>query len=164
MQPIEFHSKVDLWLILVFVVASIAMVMPFVRGESEFSLFHLHNISRYFVFTFTMATIAAVLMWLPVINTKYSLDDHNLIVRFGIFKWQIPFQTIIRMEKTRDMSASPALSLDRLRIAYDIQGYSKTIMISPKNQTEFCSALTLKVSSLKREAPFLGCENSSNDQ
>lgn len=72
-------------------------------------------------------------LWL-LMGTRYTLEQQQLIVRSGPFKWIIPIAQITSITPTRNPSSSPSLSLDRLRIEY---GRGNSIMISPRNKETF---------------------------
>ena len=60
--------------------------------------------------------------------TTYRVSDTLRRIRSGLFRWDVPIHAISKVEATNDPSSSPALSLDRLRIAY---GDGKSVMVSP---------------------------------
>lgn len=81
-----------------------------------------------------------------VFPTEYWFEQDNLILRGGVIRYTIDVRSITKIERTRDLGSSPALSLDRLRI------YTPTlaINISPAQKEEF-------LAELKRRAPHLDC-------
>lgn len=89
-----------------------------------------------------IAPIAAVLgvglpAWL-LLDTKYRLDDKELRISSGPFRWRVLLSTIQSVEPSTNPIASPALSLDRLRIDY---GAGQTVYISPRDREAFISEL-----------------------
>lgn len=66
--------------------------------------------------------------------TTYTITDTFLTIRSGVFKWKVPIQSISKAEPTTDPAASPALSLDRIRIVY---GHTKSVLVSPVNKEAF---------------------------
>lgn len=66
-------------------------------------------------------------------GTKYTLTDSQLHVDSGLSTQKIELTDITYITPTRSMSSAPALSLDRLKIAYRNQ----EILISPKDKSRF---------------------------
>ena len=80
---------------------------------------------------------AGLPLWI-LAGTHYTFVGDALVVRCGPFRWRIPLREIRSVTPTRDMLASPALSLDRLRIDY---GVGRTVMVSPADKDAFLRAL-----------------------
>ena len=80
-------------------------------------------------------------VWL-IVATNYTLSVAALDVRCGPFVWRVPLREIRSITPTRNPLSSPALSLDRLRIAF---GQSKSIMISPRDKERFLKELRNRV-------------------
>ncbi|WP_373886974.1 PH domain-containing protein [Acinetobacter sp. YH16040] len=47
-----------------------------------------------------------------------------------------------KIEETSDSLSAPALSLDRIRIEYKKDGIHESIMVSPRNKTEFIKQIS----------------------
>ncbi len=67
----------------------------------------------------------------------YEITDAELIVRSGLIRWRIPLTSIVRVRPSNSVASSPALSLDRLEVAYEKTGRLKKILISPKDKEAF---------------------------
>jgi len=80
---------------------------------------------------------AALPAWL-LMATHYTLEDTELRVRSGPFRWSVPIREITAITPTRNPLSSPALSLDRLRIDY---GRGRSLMISPADKDGFLREL-----------------------
>ena len=91
---------------------------------------------RGFVVAAVLAALILVL-WL-LLSTRYELDVASLYVRSGPFAWVVPLRDIRTVTRTRDPHSAPALSLQRLRIAY---GAGRAIMISPHEEAQFLAEL-----------------------
>ncbi len=76
-------------------------------------------------------------LWL-VVSLRYFLSAEKLRVRCGPWQWRIPLAEISAVEPVSSARAGPALSFDRLRIAY---GGGRSIMIAPEPRTEFVRQL-----------------------
>jgi Bacterial PH domain len=72
-------------------------------------------------------------LW-TLLTTRYAIDDAFLHVRSGPFRWTIPLRDIGSITPTRDITSSPALSLDRLCIEY---GDGRRLLVSPREKDAF---------------------------
>ncbi|MED0971409.1 PH domain-containing protein [Bacillus paramycoides] len=123
----EFPSKKDAWLYLVFIIALGACIAPIFAGREYFLMF----------FTIPLAT---VLTW-SWFTTKYIVEEEVIIIKSGPIKKRIFIKDIKKISNTKNPLAAYALSFDRLEILY---GSYKTELISPRNKEEFNSLLKRK--------------------
>ncbi len=77
-------------------------------------------------------------IFLPV---RYVVDAQVLRIRSGIFRWQIPYPLIVRVEPVRGSAAAPALSRRRLSILFETGDGLDTVQVSPKRRAAFLAAL-----------------------
>ena len=77
---------------------------------------------------------------IALLATRYTIQDRQLIVQSGPIKWRIPIAEISEVTPTSDPIASPALSLDRLRIVY---GPKKSLLVSPRNKEDFLKQIAM---------------------
>ena len=80
-------------------------------------------------------------LYLPaLLNTYYAVDDAGTLrVKCGFyFNTKIDIASIRKIENTRTLLGSPALSLDRIEIFYN---QFDTIVISPEDKPGFIAAL-----------------------
>ena len=119
-----YKSKVDLWLMGI-IVGSLALpiVLSLILGEAFWVTF--------FICGLTLALVA----WL-YFATRYKVSHKTINIHGGLFKVNIPLDSIKSVKNSRNPLASPAFSLDRLEITY---GTNKKILISPKDKTGFLS-------------------------
>lgn len=88
---------------------------------------------------------------------RYGIDREALIVRAGLFRKEIPLNTIQRVYPTMNPLSSPALSLHRLCIEFGPKFYER-VLISPKERKLFLEDLAQKANlvcdgeNLSREA------------
>lgn len=124
MTSATFPSRVDGWLALALLAgAGVALVGVLAAG----------SVLPWPV-AFLMLVLGCVLpVWL-LASTAYTLNDTELVVRAGPFKWRVPIHEIRSVTPTRSALSSPALSLDRLCIEYCD---SRSIMVSPRNRDGF---------------------------
>ncbi len=122
-----YASKVDRWLIVVFVLsiaASLAgLVMVVMAGQPQ----------QIALSALPMVLGIGLPLWL-LRATHYRLDDRELLIVSGPFRWRIAVVSIANVVPTRSALSSPALSLDRLRIDY---GQGRSIMVSPLERERF---------------------------
>lgn len=86
---------------------------------------------------------------LPLVNTKYTLTDNQLIVHNGFYSNNINLTDITSITPTRNTVSAPALSLDRIEVQYaDTDGNNRTL-ISPKDKVVFYQALQERDAELK---------------
>jgi hypothetical protein len=75
-----------------------------------------------------------------ITSTYYQVSATILFIRCGFFfKRRIEIDSIRQIRETRNPISSPALSLDRLEIAY--KKYD-TVLISPREKEKFIAHLT----------------------
>ena len=67
----------------------------------------------------------------------YEISPSELVVRSGFLHWEITLSSIQQVRPTHNMLASPALSLDRLRIEYSQKDKTRFMLISPKDKSSF---------------------------
>jgi len=132
MQAKRFQSKVDSWLIIVFVAAmvlQIAVLVSVIRRDSD----------PWEVLVLVVATLSVLLLVGSMLRyTYYSVEGGQLRIVCGPFRWRVSIDDIHSVEPTHNPLSSPALSLDRLRITY---GKNRKIMVSPADKAGFLEAI-----------------------
>lgn len=132
-----YPSKIDLWLPIVLALSLGAAFVGVIIAGLEVGL--LRMVQGIVV----MAAAIGFVAWV-FLQTNYTLEGADLIVRSGPFRWRIPVREITDIEtpdrenlllRTR---ASPALSLDRIAIRY---GKGKHLVISPADKEKFLADL-----------------------
>ena len=63
--------------------------------------------------------------------------------------WKIPLASIQRVSPSHDLLASPALSIDRLRVDYRQNGKQRFILISPRDKPGFLRDLAQSAGGLE---------------
>jgi hypothetical protein len=133
MSAKRFPSKVDSWLVLVFALAMLTQFSAMVAV-----LLH-DNEPWWAVVVIVLTTIGLFLLIGSMLRfTYYAVDGGQLKVVSGPFRWRVGLNEIHRVEPTRSVLSSPALSLDRLRITY---GRNRKIMVSPADKPGFLEAI-----------------------
>ncbi len=94
------------------------------------------------IFTLIIIALSVVLMVWMFVSTTYRFKDSELVVKCGPFRRRVPVASIRRVTRTRTLQSAPALSLQRLEIAF---GSHETVIISPKDEVGFLAALQARV-------------------
>ena len=81
--------------------------------------------------------VAVIVVWV-VLSTYYEFDGNGLVARSGPFSWRIPLKEISAVRESNSVRSGPALSMDRLEIAY---GNGRVLLISPEDKAGFLAAL-----------------------
>lgn len=126
-----FRSRVDTWLAVALALAAILCVVA--AGYLA-----LGNQSGGLLIAAVLILLGVILPLWMMIPTTYTLNDQDLRVVSGPFRWRIPIREIRSVTRTNNPLSSPALSLDRLRIDY---GQTKSLMVSPFDKEGFLRAL-----------------------
>ncbi len=130
MNTLRFKSKVDTWFYLAIVSIPLMIMLPVMFTSSPED--DLVGLGITFV-------SLALPVWL-LFTTDYTVTGASLFIRSGPFRWQLSLDEISGVKPSKSVLSAPALSLDRLQIEY---GRNQSILVSPKNQHEFISALRL---------------------
>ena len=92
------------------------------------------KISGILILIFVLAFISYIFL-----SIKYTIIDKNLNIKGGfLVNENIDIAKINKIEKSFNILAFPAASLDRIEIKY---GNGNSILISPKHKSEFISDL-----------------------
>ena len=92
-------------------------------------------------FSALFCTVLVLLIVAPMIlNTNYTISaDNTLRVRCGFFvNLLIEIDKVRKIEFTRSVLSSPALSMDRIEIFYN---KFDSVIVSPENKLEFIAEL-----------------------
>ncbi len=91
-------------------------------------------------------TLVLAVVWIPTLlvigavwfNTRYIIEDKTLIVKIGPYtEREIEAEEIFSIKRSKNIIASPANSLKRIKITYD----GGMVLLSPKRESEFISLL-----------------------
>ncbi|WP_287907434.1 PH domain-containing protein [Acinetobacter sp.] len=130
----KFHTKIDWW-VLGFLIAMTGLLVQLL-----FTMYAKGTMVEYPEHT-TVYILTIAVIWWPVFNTRYMIQDGTLSISCLFLKWHIPLASIQKITPTHHSIASPALSLDRLKIEYEKEGEIKQVLISPRNQHVFIAAV-----------------------
>ncbi len=130
----KFRSKIDWWLLLIFVVITANIIFKIYQEVHHSSMGT--NFSHLIIYS-----LVIVVIWFPIFSTYYVVENSTLVIKSLVFRWKINIDDITQIEPTHNPLSSPALSLDRLKISYMKNGRMTSIMISPKEKEDFISAL-----------------------
>lgn len=126
-----FKSKIDNWVLVCLLFSVSACLM----GASVALM--VGGTANYVFAAIIMILGAGFPVWLYA-STRYIVTGDDLKIVSGPFSWDIPIQSIVSLQETQSVSASPALSFDRLEIVY---GEDKAIIVSPLDKTKFIQKL-----------------------
>ena len=122
-----YKSKIDFWIGSVLAVLFVVSLFAGLKALSAYTPDATWN-------ALLIGCPGVVIPLVAVLATRYTIDGKQLIVRSGLFWWRIPVSEISTITPTHDPIASPALSLNRLRIEY---GNKKHVLISPRDREGF---------------------------
>lgn len=126
-----FKSKIDNWVLVCLLLSISACLM----GASV--AFTVGGTANYVFAAIILIAGAGFPVWI-YISTQYIVSGDDLKIISGPFSWKIPIQSITSIQETQSAVTSPALSFDRLEIAYD---EDKFIIISPVDKMKFIQKL-----------------------
>ncbi|WP_343568227.1 PH domain-containing protein [Acinetobacter sp.] len=130
----RFRSKIDWWLLLIFVVITANIIFKIYQEVHHSSIGT--NFSHLMIYSLVILVIL-----LPIFSTYYVVETNILVIKSLIFRWKINIDDITQIEPTHNPLSSPALSLDRLKISYMKNGRIAKVMISPKDKEGFLNTL-----------------------
>ena len=134
----KFRSKIDWWLLLIFIVITANIVIKIYEAN------HLYSLASNFPHLIIYSLVIFII-WLPIFNTYYVVENNTLVIKSLVFRWKIKLNDITQIEPTHNPLSSPALSLDRLKIYYMKNEKIATVMISPKNKEAFLQAINKRL-------------------
>lgn len=134
----KFRSKIDWWLLLIFIVITANIVIKIYETN------HLYSLASNFPHLIIYSLVIFII-WLPIFNTYYVVENNTLVIKSLVFRWKIKLNDITQIEPTHNPLSSPALSLDRLKIYYMKNEKIATVMISPKNKEAFLQAINKRL-------------------
>lgn len=139
----RWYSKVDWWLGIILasmpIISIGAAVASYVSGAGIVS-------------SLLPLVIVGAIVGLVLFPLYYELADDALVIRFGVFRSRIPYDSIRQVLPTRNPLSSPALSLDRLHID---TGNPLGPNISPAERSAFLDALVTRTPRLRRDGDRL---------
>ena len=122
----RFRSKIGVEMLVIIGITVGAAAYGFIDDHTVAGLGVLAVFCGYFIFM--------------MINTIYRIENGFLHIRCGLWKKKIAVSGIRRIETSRNLVSSPAMSLDRLEIFYD---KFESVVISPKDKIGFVKALKI---------------------
>ena len=95
------------------------------------------NTAEMMVIAASILPVFGLLFWI-LYTTDYTVTEDELRIRCGPMRKTIKRAEIEKIEPSKNMISSPALSLNRLQIHY---GSWRSVLVSPKDRVGFCRAL-----------------------
>ena len=128
----RFRSKIDTWILLVLIVSIAGLLLAF-------AVVMVNETSDQARVIVALASVLAVALILSVLlRTNYTVDNGEIRIVSGPFRWTVPVSDILEIRGSRNPLSSPALSLNRLKIIY---GHRKYILVSPADKKGFLRAV-----------------------
>lgn len=88
--------------------------------------------------TLIIGAVTALVVLLLTYPLYYKITCDELVIRCGlVVNEHIRLSSIVRVQPTRNPLSAPAWSLDRLRVAYLVQGRERFTLISPTDKSAF---------------------------
>jgi hypothetical protein len=137
-DQLVFRSKVDLWLLVLLMLAVAACLVVASQYWDAVS-------ARFWWVGLLLAAGMLLPLWI-LFSLRYFMSDTQLRVRCGPFNWTIEIADIAKVAATDSAASAPALSLDRLRIDY---ASGRSVMISPEPRHEFVRQLEHRMQRLR---------------
>lgn len=89
-------------------------------------------------------------------GTGYTVNATEIRARSGPFRYRIALADIVSITPSGDPRSSPAVSLDRLRIAYrNARGRERALLVSPADKAGFLAAIAARCPQLQPSADRL---------
>lgn len=132
-----YPSKVDAWLVTVFLGALFGMV-----GLSGY-LFSVHFWAG--VYCLLTAFVTGLCIYACCLPCRYTLKRDHLHIQAGFIQDKVPYDAITDTTPTRNPLSAPALSLDRVKIGLKGNSFANFKLISPVRQDEFIAELMSRV-------------------
>ena len=128
----RFVSKIDGWLIPVFIIGIAGMLAAFVAVLIDDTPLWLQLVVA------ATSVLFCALLFAVLKNTYYVVADGALRIVSGPFRWTVAISDIVEIKPTRNPLSSPALSLDRLKVVY---GKRRYVLVSPADKDGFIRAI-----------------------
>jgi hypothetical protein len=127
-----FRSKVDWWLVL------LVLAVPGWQIAAEWT----RRVGGYPPASFWVLIAVLALMGVTLVPTRYVIEGRTVSIQCGLMAWEyaaFPVEDVLSVQPTHNPLASPALSLDRLKVRLRSGG---DVLISPGDQKGFLRALS----------------------
>jgi hypothetical protein len=139
----SFPSKIDWWLVV------LVVAVPAWRIVTQWSELGSPPAALWV----TIAVI--VIVGAALVPVRYVIEGRTISVQCGLIGWEFsafPIEDVQSIRPTHNPLASPALSLDRLKVELGIRN---SILISPKDKAGFLRAVSALDPQLRPEGHML---------
>ncbi|MFX7182296.1 PH domain-containing protein, partial [Acinetobacter baumannii] len=96
----KFRSKIDWWLLLIFVVITANIIFK------TYQEVHHSSIGTNFPHLMIYSLVILVI-WLPIFSTYYVVEKNILFINSLVFRWKINIDDITQIEPTHNPLSSP---------------------------------------------------------
>lgn len=141
MNDKTYNSKIDTWLIMLTVLLLSSLLF---RGLMSLRFSVAYAMMVLGVFGFIVLTL--LLFCYPC---RYTLKADHLLIQSGALRFRVDYADITRIEPSRSIWASPALSLQRVRIDHN----RRFVLVSPMQRERFIAELQERVDAARGARP-----------
>jgi hypothetical protein len=141
----DFPSKRDAWIVTVIwfsitlQILAVAPLMFFLEGPLAIRI----------AFVAVLSAMGAFSLWITY-GTGYTVTATEIRARSGPVRYRVPLANIESITPSGDPRSSPAVSLDRLRIAHrDADGRERALLVSPADKAGFLAAIAARCPQLQ---------------
>lgn len=128
----RYSGKNAWWFILIFILFNLLPLSIFLYNDVKLDLILIIILLFYYGFDF---------IFIPILVRNYiNLYDDYFIIHYGFSKQKVMIDKVLKIEKSRDMIASSANSLDRILIKTKANDF----MVSLKNNDDFIEAIRMR--------------------
>jgi membrane protein YdbS with pleckstrin-like domain len=130
-RPTVYESGADLWIAIMLIITPV-----FAAGIGVYLLADGRNGDAIILFITSAATLLMTAAF--TVPCRYTMLDDALSVRCGIIFYQIPFDQIKCVEKSRTVLSGPALSMRRVLVVT----HKRKHILSPRERDAFIEDIT----------------------
>jgi hypothetical protein len=142
---LAFRSKVDWWLVL------LVLAVPGWQIAAEWA----RRGGGYPPASFWVLIALVALMAITLVPTRYVIEGRTVSIQCGLIAWEygaFAVEDVQSVQPTHNPLASPALSLDRLKVELRSGG---NVLISPRDKEGFLGAISALDPQLRPEGRSL---------
>jgi hypothetical protein len=136
-----YPSKKDAWLVLLVGFSAVALMASAAAFWAQTLPWSLRLLGSGMMAIGSLFTVDLVL------RTYYTLSEHGMRIRCGVFRWHVPYASIQSIRRSRTLLSGPALSLDRMVVSCTDR--LLPLVISPVDQQQFFVELNERDAGLK---------------
>jgi hypothetical protein len=141
MNEKSYNSRIDTWLIMLTVLLLSSLLF---RG-----LMSLRFSTAYAIMVLGVFALIVLILLLFCYPCRYTLKADHLLIQSGALRFRVDYADITRIEPSGSLWASPALSLQRVRIDHN----RRFVLVSPMQRERFMAELQERVDAARGNPP-----------